>query len=74
MLCRLCRLKVELASPVAANLVSVVLADQEVVEDLRGDEGEEGPPNIDISFVEFRGATCHVPVASQAWHDMFSSR
>lgn len=62
----------ELASPVAANLVSVVLVDQEVVEDLRDNDEEEGMPNIDISYVEFKGATCHIPASSQAWRDIFS--
>ena len=35
-----CRLKIALEQPCAANLISVVLTDQEVIEDLRGEEDD----------------------------------
>lgn len=60
----------ELQQPCPANLISVVLTDQEVIEDLRA--GEDDEPNIDISFVKFKGATLSIAPGSLAWKEAFS--
>jgi hypothetical protein len=70
----LCRLKVRLQEPCPANLISVVLTDQEVIEDLRGEEDDGEEPNIDISFVRFKGFSVTVAPDSRAWKDVFSRR
>lgn len=67
-----CRLKIALEQPCAANLISVVLTDQEVIEDLRGEEDDGEEPNIDISFVKFKGSSACIAPASQAWKELFN--
>lgn len=61
-----------LQEPCAANLVSIVLTDQEVIEDLRGDEDDGEDPNIDISFVKFKGTMIFLTPGTVAYKEVYN--
>ena len=58
----LIRLRRGLQCPRPANLMCVVLADQENLMQLRGDDHPH--PNIDVSFVKFTGREVEIPTAA----------
>lgn len=53
-----CRLRISLTQPVAGNFIMVKLIDQE---DLMDEFDDQGPPNIDMTYVRCEGNFVEVP-------------